>query len=207
MDDKIQQLTDRIYQEGFQKGEEKAREIIKEAEARAARIVSDARSEATEMVSDAQRQAQELKRNTETEIRLSGEQAIAAIKLQIMDLLETRIVGDNITRALSDPATIKDFLTILIRNWKATSDSVPSLEILLPAQKQEELARAFEKAVSDLLAHGTEVKFSNRFKAGFRIGPMNGGFKISLTDEDFIEFFKEYLRPKTRMLLFGKQPG
>jgi V/A-type H+-transporting ATPase subunit E len=207
MDDKIQQLTDRIYEEGFQKGEEKAREIIREAEARAARIVSDARSEAATILSGAQRQTQELQRNTETEVRLSAEQAIAAVKQQIMDLLETRIVGDTITTALSDPATIKEFLTILIQNWKAASGSVPSLEILLPAQKQEELARAFEKAVSDFLQRGTEIKFSSRFKAGFRIGPANGGFKISLTDEDFKEFFKEYLRPKTRSLLFDKQPG
>ncbi len=207
MEDKIQQLTDRIYQEGFEKGAEKAREIIREAETRAARIVADAKNEATAIVSAAERQAQELRRNTDTELRLSAEQAIATVKLQIMELLETRIVGDNITKVLSDPATIKEFIVILMQNWKATSGAVPSLEILLPAQKQDELARAFEKAASDLLAQGAEVRFSNRFKAGFRVGPVNGGFKISLTDEDFKEFFREYLRPKTRTLLFGKQQG
>lgn len=204
MDQKIQELTDRIYQEGFEKGEEKAREIIRDAETRAARIVDDAKSEAASIITAAQKQAEELKRNTETEVRLSTEQAISAVKLQILNVLEGRIIGENLTKTLSDPLTVKELVSTMIANWKTSSDSFPALEVLLPAQKEQELLKAFQKAASDLLNEGAEVKFSTKFKAGFRIGPLNGTFKISLTDEDFKEFFKEYLRPRTRKLLFGE---
>ena len=39
--------------------------------------------------------------------------------------------------------------------------------------------------------------------SSFRIGPKGEGYMISFTDKDFENIIAEYLRPKTRELLFG----
>ena len=202
MEQKIQELTDKIYQEGVQKGEEKAHQIISDAEAKAAGIIAEARTEAEKIVADAQKRADELKRNTESELRLSGSQALSAIKQQILNLVTARVIEGGTTAALSDPATIKELVKHIVQNWNAASGEAPRLEVLLPVQKQEELKKSFEKSASDLLKKGVNLTFTKNIKAGFRIGPADGTFRISLTDEDFMEFFKEYLRPKTRQYLF-----
>jgi V/A-type H+/Na+-transporting ATPase subunit E len=203
MEQKIQELTAKIYQEGVEKGESQAKKIIAEAQEKAGGILTDAKTQAEKIIAEARQQAAELKRNTEAEIRLSGTQALSAIKQQLLDLVTAGVVDESMTATLSDPATIREFVALVVQNWKMGNET-PRLEVLLPVQKQDELKKAFEKGGSDLLKKGLSLSFSKLLKAGFRIGPQDGTFKISLSDEDFAEFFKEYLRPKTRTWLFGE---
>jgi V/A-type H+-transporting ATPase subunit E len=204
MEQKIQELTGKIYQEGVQKGEERARLIIAEAESKAAGILADAKAQGEKIIADAQKQAGEIKRNLESELKLSGTQAISAIKQQIANTVSARVVEGAITSSLSDPTTIKELVSTVVQNWKVSAGEVPTLEILLPLAKQGELQDAFKKGASDLLKKGLQLSFTNNVKAGFKIGPLDGTYRISLTDEDFQEFFKEYLRAKTRSYLFGE---
>ena len=197
MEQKIQELTEKIYQEGVEKGEVKAKEIVADAEKKAASVVSDAKSQAEKIIEEAKKQAAELKRNTESELKSSGSQAVAAIKSQIVNLITSKVIDDASSKSLSDPAVLKDFVSQIISNWKMSGEA-PALEVMLPEAKQSELNQAFQNAVN------AELKFSPKIKSGFSIGPASGGFKISLTDEDFREFFKEYLRPRTRTYLFGE---
>jgi V/A-type H+-transporting ATPase subunit E len=203
MEQKIQELTEKIFQEGVEKGEAQAKKITADAQEKAAGIVADAKAQAEKIIADAKQQAAELKRNTEAEIKLGGTQALSAIKQQILSLIIAKVVDGGTTATLADPATVREFVSLIVHNWKSGAEA-PRLEVLLPAQKQEELRRAFEKGASDLLKKGLALNFSKSIKAGFRIGPQDGSFKISCTDEDFAEFFKEYLRPRTRAWLFGE---
>jgi len=203
MEQKIQELTAKIYQEGVDKGEAQAKKITSDAQEKATAILADAKAQAEKTMADAKQQAAEIKRNTEAELKLSGTQAISAIKQQVLDAVNAKVIEGSASAALSDPSTIKDFVATVVQNWKVGTES-PGLEVLLPAQKQEELIKSFETAASDLLKKGLTLKFSKAIKSGFRIGPQDGSFKISLTDEDFAEFFKEFLRPRTRAYLFGE---
>lgn len=203
MEQKIQELTDKIYREGMEKAEQKAQQLVKDAESKASKVISDARGEAEKIIAEARNQAAELKRNTEAEVKLSGQQALAAIKQRILDMVTAKVIEDSTTQTLSDPVVIKDFVAEIVKNWKSDSQ-VPALEVLLPSKKQDELKKVFEKGSSDLLKNGLALTFSNNIKAGFRIGPVKESYRISLTDEDFQELFKEYLRPKTREYLFGE---
>lgn len=202
MEQKIQELTAKIYQEGVEKGEVQAKKIISDAQEKAAALIAEAKTKAEKSITEAKQQSAELKRNTEAEIKLAGTQAISSIKQQILDLITAKVIDNTISLSLNDPATMKEFISIIISNWKSGAEA-PKLEVLLPTSKQEELQKAFEKGGSDLLKAGLSLAFSKTIKAGFRIGPQGGSFKISCTDEDFSELFKEYLRPRTRAYLFG----
>ena len=59
MDTKIQELTEKIYQEGVEKGNEEAARIIAEAEARKKVLIEEAEAKAKEMMvkKDKQRQS------------------------------------------------------------------------------------------------------------------------------------------------------
>ena len=65
MDTKIQELTDKIYNEGVEKGNEEAGRIIAEANAQKDTIIKDAEAEAKRIVAAAEKQAAELKKKTE----------------------------------------------------------------------------------------------------------------------------------------------
>ena len=58
-----------------------------------------------------------------------------------------------------------------------------------------ELAKAVGK--------GVEASFSKKVAGGFSIGPKDGSYFISLTEESFKALIGEYMRPATKKILFG----
>jgi V/A-type H+-transporting ATPase subunit E len=53
------------------------------------------------------------------------------------------------------------------------------------------------------LGAGVEANFSKKVSGGFKIGPKDGGYFVSFTEETFNQLIAEYLRPTTKKLLFG----
>ena len=204
MEDKIAELTEKLYHEGVEMGEARARELIADAEAEARHIVADAEARATEIIDQAKTSAEQTRRNVDAEIRLSVLQALGSFKQQLQDSVLARVVDDAVTRSLSDADTVADLIKTSIQGWNTSAGQAPELLCLLPESKRMELERALNKAICGVLAEGVELRYSDALNAGFRVGPKDGGFAVSFTDEDFREFFKDYARPRTRKYLFGE---
>jgi V/A-type H+-transporting ATPase subunit E len=202
MDNRIQELTEKIFREGVEKGSRKADEIVNEAQAKSSAIIADARAEADRIIANAKKKAEEMQKTMESELKLSSQQALSSLKQKIIDCVTAKALSDNITKTLSDPETVKDFVKTALQNWNPSQKA--SVELLLPADKQHQLEKAFKAGIFDSLAKGLEITWSKAFKAGFQVRPKDGSFKISLTDEDFSEFFKEFLRPRAKAFLFGE---
>lgn len=186
---KLQQLTDKLYQEGLEKGRAEAESLVAEAEARAAKIAADA-----------ERKAEDVEKNAMTEIALAGKQAVAKIKSEIETLIVAKVTAEGIKSANLDPAFIKDMLLAVAANWN--NGAKADLKALLPEAKKAELGAAFDSAAKALLAEGVEVGFSNDVKSGFKVGEKNGGYYISFSDESFEALLGGYLREKAAELLF-----
>ncbi len=56
MENKIQELTDKIYREGVEKGNEEAQRLIGEAQKEAQKLLEEARKQADSIVADAQKE-------------------------------------------------------------------------------------------------------------------------------------------------------
>ena len=93
MDIKIQELTEKIYKEGVEKGNEEAGRIIAEANAQKESILSEAEAEAKRIVAAAEKQASELKKNTEAELKLFASQSVEALKSEVVNLITGVIAG------------------------------------------------------------------------------------------------------------------
>ena len=77
------------------------------------------------------------------------------------------------------------------------------LEVVLPETLKKDLEGFVSKELAKVLKGNIEASFSKKIAGGFTIGPKDGGYFISLTDETFRELIAEYLRPATKKLLFG----
>lgn len=204
MDDKLQKLTDRLYREGVEKGEEEGESIVAAAGVRADEIVAGARKEAEEIIASAKKSAKELKERVESEIRLSGMQAIRTFKKEIEDVIVAEALDENLSEAMNDLGNIEDYVKTVIQNWHPERTESPTLELLLPEKRRKELEEWFKSEVGKVMAEGIDIRFHKNIKGGFQIASIEGGYRINLTDEDFLEFFKHYLKPRTRELLFGE---
>ena len=70
MENKIQELTDKNYREGVEKGNEEAQRLIANAKDEAKKIIDDARKEAESIVAASRKSADELADNTKSELKL-----------------------------------------------------------------------------------------------------------------------------------------
>ncbi len=199
MQSKLQELTDKIYLEGLEKGNQEAKSIVEDAKKEASEIISAAKKEAAEILSKAEKKSSELTKNTASEIQLSSKQALNALKQQITDVVNSKIL-DKATGNAFDTKFTQQIIETSLKSWgkEQTSD----LSVLLPKKDEKLLISNLSKSVKNLLDNGLELKGDSNIQSGFQIAPKDGSYKVSFTEEDFNNFLKQYLRPKLIELLF-----
>ncbi len=202
MENKLQELTRKLYDEGLEKGRTEADALVADAKARAAKIVAEAQSQAAEILAQAHSKAEDVEKNTLTEIALAGKQAVSKIKSEIASLIVAKATAQGVKEAVMDPAFIKEMLVSVARNWNGAAAGKVELKALLPEAARAELDAAMAKSTAELLAAGVEVGYSEQVKTGFRVGAKDGGYYISFSEADIEALMGEYLREKVSQLLF-----
>ena len=200
---KLDQLTQKLYDEGLEKGRAEADRLVAAAKQQAEKVLADARAQADAIVRQAENKAEDVGKNTMTEIALAGKQAVAKIKSEIASLIVARATDGGVKAAGMDAAFIKEMLIAVAKNWNGADSGKVSLQALLPESEREKLDRAMAAETKALLAAGIEVGYSKEVKSGFKVGAKEGGYYISFSDADVEALLGEYLREKVSQLLFN----
>ena len=204
MDNKLQELTERLYNEGLSKGRQEADALVAKAKAQAQEIVDKAREEAGAIRAAAEKQAGETRTMVEGDLKMAATQTISALRQQVENMVITKAVAQSVGAALSDEGFVKDLIAMVVRAFNAANPDGIGLDVILPAAAQKGLEQAFANEAIKNLDKGIEVKNVKGLANGFRIGPRDGGYQLSFTGDDFTALIGEYLRPATRKILFGK---
>ena len=130
MENKLQQLTQKLYEEGLDKGRSEAEKCVAEAQEKAAKIIADARKEAEEIIRKAENKAEDVAKNTATEISLAGKQAVARLKAEIASLITAKSTSEGVKAAAMDGAFIKEMLLSVAKNWNGASAGRADLPFL-----------------------------------------------------------------------------
>ena len=202
MENKLKELTDKLYGEGLEKGRAEAERLVADAQTKAQKIVADAQAQAAQIIKQAEEKAADTAKNSMTEIALAGKQAVATIKGEIADLIIAKSTDAALKGATLDADFIKSMLLEVAKNWNGNAEKT-ELKALLPAACEKEFAAKFGASAGELLAAGIEVGYSKDVRTGFKIGAKNGGYYISFTDESFAALLQQYLREKVSHLLFA----
>ena len=165
MENKIQELTDKIYREGVEKGNEEAQRLIANAQEEAKKIIEDARKEADSIVAASRKSADELADNTKSELKLFSGQAVNALKSEIATMVTDKLIT----------ASVKD---------------------------AESLKKYFAAHAKALLDKGVTIEQVNGIKTLFTVSPADGSYKVNFGEEEFMNYFKAFLRPQLVEMLF-----
>ena len=201
MQNKLQELTDKLYNEGLSKGKQEGEELLAKAKVQADELVAKAQAEAAQIVAAAQKQAEELKAKTASDLKMAAAQSIAATKKDIETLIVGKMTDDAVKKTLSSPDFIKEMIKTVAE--KFTTDGPVDLNIILPESLKSDLEPFVATELAKILGAGVEASFSKKAAGGFQIGPKDGGWFVSFTEETFNQLISEYLRPATKKLLFG----
>jgi V/A-type H+-transporting ATPase subunit E len=199
MDTKIQELTDKIYREGVEKGKAEAGKIIAAAKEKETQMLREAEEKAQRLVADAEKKAAELKKHTEAELRLFASQSVEALKSEIANLVTARILTAGVKAATADVSVMQQAILEIAGEW-AKNETVT-----IQTANAAALKSYFEANARELLDKGVKIEQVNGRAASFTLAPAGGTYKISFGDEEFIAYFKDFLRPQLIEMLFGDE--
>ena len=201
MQNKLQELTDKLYNEGLSKGKLEGEEIVAKAQAQADSILAQAQSKADAIIAQARKEAEDIKLKVTSDVKMVARESIASTKQDIESLIVAKMAAEPLAKALSDV----DFTKAIIKEvaGKFSVQESADLELVLPESLKAELEPFVTGELASLLKREIKAEFSKKISGGFTIGPKDGGWFISLTDETFGELIGAFLRPATKKILFG----
>lgn len=204
MQNKLQELTEKLYNEGLTKGKQEADTIISQARKESDEIVAAAEAKAQQIISDAEKKAAELQSKVSGDLRMASNQSITATKQYVESMIVAKSVDGNIAKTLSDASFVKELLTLVVKSFNASNPESVPLEVILPTAMKSDLEKALAGEFAKDLSKGLEINYVKGVANGFKIAPKGSGYIISFTGDDFSKMIAAYLRPATRKILFGE---
>ncbi len=200
-DNKLDILTKKIYEEGIEKAQQDAKDILEKAQRDADNIIKDAENKAIAIIEKANSDSANLRQKTETEIGMSVKQAVAALKQQLTNLISNKIAVDMTTTAFKDKDFVCELMSKIIEKWNAEGNI--DLNIIMNAKEKEEFEKYLLAKHKNLLDNNLTLVTNAAQKEGFIIQPKDGSYKITFSEKVFEEFFKAYLKDYAKKILFS----
>lgn len=194
--DKIQELTSKLYSEGVEKGKEEADKILEQANARKKQILDQAQAEAKKILDSAKKDSDELRNHTESELKLYANQSVEALKTEIINLITADFASSKVKEATNDSSFMQNLIMELVKNWAKEEN------LTIGVENDAELESYIASNAKDLLDRGLKIETVNGISTGFTVTPQDGSYRVKFGEDEFIEYFKEFLRPKIQELLF-----
>lgn len=196
MENKIQELTDKLLREGVEKGNAEAERIVTEASERAAQIIADAKKQADDIVAAAKKEVSLLDTNTKSELKMYTQQAFNALKSEVANVVSAQAVKSAVENVIIDKDFMNKFILKLAEKWGAQE------ELVISTSDANSLKALFAKEAKALLDAGLKIEQVNGQKVLFTIQPVDGSYKVNFGAEEFENYFKSFLRPQLVEMLF-----
>lgn len=194
--EKIQELTQKIYSEGVERGQQEADRIVAEAQQKAQAIIAEAQQRAANIQAAAEKAAAELDANTKNELKLYTAQAMGALKSEIANCLTTTMVGAAAETLTEDKEFLQKFTVALAAQW------VKDEPVVISTADAEGLRAYFARRAKDVLDKGVTIREVNGKETLFTVEPADGSYRVNFGKEEFEAYFRAFLRPQLIDMLF-----
>ena len=203
MQDKLQELTDRLYNEGLSKGKQDGEELLQKAQAEADRIVAYAKAEADRIVAQANKEAEELKTKVAADVKMAATQSIAVTKQEIEKMVVTNAATQGVKANMGNASFVKELITSVVKAFNPANASPVDLNLILPEALKAEIEPFVKNEIANQFKGEVNVDYSKKMNGGFKVAPKDGGYVLQFTDDEFTQLIANYLRPATKKILFG----
>ena len=209
----VQQLIDRLSQEGVAKGQRQAADIVKDAEKKADQILEAAREDANAILAQARKDADQFQQAGEEALRLAARDAVRDFGARIHEGLRSRL-QELVQHQLKQPSVIGSMILEIAR--QATAEvGEEALELLIPPEvvTEDEARRRIEEGEPDALMDfirgligedlrdGFTVHLGNQDQSGLTVRVTDENVEIDLTDRAITELLAQHLLPRFRAVM------
>ena len=197
MEAQLQELLDKIKEDGVKEAERKAARIIKEAEDKAAALVAQARTEAEKIAGEAEDKAAQTAVRGEESLKQAGRDLLLKMRERI-----TRLFDDLLRRELRgalDGNLLPELAVKAVDAFRASGGN--GLELQVSAKDTERLEKHLRGALSAELAKSVVITPLDSIDAGFRVGEKDGTVFYDITDAGLSEILGAFVNPRLARII------
>ncbi|OQY03307.1 MAG: hypothetical protein B6I22_11905 [Desulfobacteraceae bacterium 4572_123] len=215
----VQQLINRLRDEGVKAGQEESDQILREAQEQASRIVAQAKAEAEKILNKARREIETERAAANDSLRV----AIRDTELKMEAELKAGFAA-HVKRLVSVELSDREFLRqiVLAIAGMAAGDKAcegQPVEVLLPqdlfetderetrlTEKGQDRMRHLVLGISgDMLREGVDLKPSEEISGGIRIRLVGEDLEIDLSDQAISDLLLQNLLPRYQAIVTGAE--
>ncbi len=209
----VQDLIDRLRDEGVTSGKSEAERLMAEARVKAMEMLDSAKSEAEQILADARKEAKSIEENGEAALRLASRDVVLRVREACYEEFKVRL-NRLVKHKLSDPKLLEQMILEIAAKARP-ADSGKHFRLVLPAGQVSEqdlqnelkdvqpgsLAAFVLGLTADLLRDGLEFTVSHDNDSGVKIQIVEDDVQLELTDQTITTVLLEYLVPRYRAVM------
>lgn len=198
MEIQLEELIDKIKNDGVKAAEAEADAIIEKAKAEADKIIADAHAEAERIIANAKSENERMVKSSEDAIRQAGRNLLISFRESVSREVNA-ILCENVNAVYSSEG-FAALLTNVIEDIAKKPDT-DDISVILTSDTLKSLEETVLAGLKEKMLGGVTLKASDRFDGGFRICSDNGGAYYDYSAEAVVNMLSGYLSPKIVKLL------
>jgi V/A-type H+-transporting ATPase subunit E len=114
-------------------------------------------------------------------------------------MVTNSIVGADVKAFAANANYLNDFIVKLATQWSSTGEA-----IVIASADARQLTAYFAAQAKGLLDRGVTIEQVNGQRTLFTIRPADGAYKVEFGEEEFMNYFCDFLRPQLVKMLFDR---
>lgn len=213
----VQELIDKLKNQGVSEGQKQAEQIISEAHNKASQILSQAKTESDKLLSEARHKIDVERKSSHEAIKTAFRDTEISLRSRVREAFSAHL-RRLVSFELSDINFIKQLVLAIASEKTNEITQVARADILLPAKIFEtdengsHLSQEGKQGMShlvlgithDMLREGIELKPSTDVKGGIKVRLIDKDIDLDLTDEALSDLLLKYLLPRYIEIVSGQ---
>ena len=198
MEIQLQELIEKIKNDGVTAAESEAEAILKSANDEAEKIVADAKKEAEKILWDAKKENDRMVKSSEDAIRQAGRNLLISFRESVAKELNA-VTAESVTAAYSTDA-LTDLIIKVVEKWAENPD-YDDISVILNSDDLKKLEESLLSSLKEKMLKGVTLKENDNFDGGFRIAVNEGRAYYDYSAEAVVDMMSSYLSPKVTAIL------
>jgi V/A-type H+-transporting ATPase subunit E len=194
MEVQLQEIIDKIKNEGIVEAEKKASLIVADAETEASSIIAQARKEAHAIIEEAKAESVKFEAAGKQSISQGARDIILNLRTAIVRVLDS-VVKRDVMATLS-PDQVAAIVAKVVTAWADKGET--EFDVLLSAKDIDSVREHFISQLGEKFRKGIELRIDPRLESGFRITEKNGSAFYDFSDEGLAAVLSGFVNPAVK---------
>lgn len=199
MSQQVQELIDKIKNEGLQAADQKARELEEQAKRNAQGILNEANKRAQDLLLDAEEEIRKKQEASRTALRQASRDTLLSLKKEVQKLLR-KVITAQVADALT-PQKLSDIIAGIAHKAVEGKSADAGIEVVLSPKDLKELRDGVLAQLQKQFKGPVHFQASEDIGKGFTVSFDQGKSSFDFSQEALAEYLSVYLNEELAALL------